>query len=245
MNMNKSDKEIVNGIPEINICSWNKSDCSKELLETFSIESLSRKWKSRCDLLDVVLERIKSKDCTLYDLEQMIRQNYNWNSLHQAIKESAWQVRWKKWRKEIKNLQELKNELFSFDITDDQFCNFLWCSNKWNYDLSNSKIEVSFWSQYEDLIKEKKEIEQQMEEKKIELEHQYQSELSRTGISDNRRLPEGHEYNVDQNKKENFINDWILSFCKKIQSIWQELSKIESEFYAKYPYLKSEKAQYR
>ena len=71
MEINEANKNYSDGLSENDITTQDKINFSLELAE-----SLSRKWESRCNLLDLVLERIKTKDCTLDNVKQMLSQNY-------------------------------------------------------------------------------------------------------------------------------------------------------------------------
>lgn len=97
--------------------SWTtqkeKTNYSEELLDSFS-----RKWESRKDLLDLVLRYIKVKDYTIDNVNQMITQNYEWTDLCGSIKDTAGNKHWRKWRKNIKNTKSLKSQIFPFEITD-------------------------------------------------------------------------------------------------------------------------------
>lgn len=216
--------------------SWTtqkeKTNYSEELLDSFS-----RKWESRKDLLDLVLKYIKVKDYTIDNVNQMITQNYEWTDLCGSIKDTAGNKHWRKWRKNIKNTKSLKSQIFPFEITDEQFCNFLFLSNPWNYYLD--KITINFWSKHEGLKQQLEEKNKEIEKKRIDLEQQYQSKLLWTNVFDHRRISEDCKYYAAQDEKEKFINNWLQDLNIEKEKIEADIKNEQNNFYAEYPYLKT------
>ena len=208
-----------------------KTNYSKELLD-----SLSRKWESRRDLLNLVLRYVKAKDYTIDNVNQMITQNYGWTYLLKSIKDTAGKMHWRKRRKNIENTKDLKNQIFPFEITDEQLCNFLFLSNPSNYYLD--EITINFWPTYEKLKQKLKEKNKEIEEKRKELEKQSRIQSKIVPIADNRRFPKDCQYNMEQKNKEDFINNWLQDLNTEKEKIEDDIKKVQNDFYAEYPYLK-------
>ena len=236
MEINEANKNYSDELSENDITTQDKINFSLELAE-----SLSRKWESRCNLLDLVLERIKTKDCTLDNVKQMLSQNYERKSLHKIIKERAGNKHSRKWWKNIEDWKNLQKTLFPFDVEDEQFCKFLILSKKWDYDISSLNFKISSLPGYKDLLEKKKDIEKEIEGKKKQLAQQYKSSSTESGHLDHRRVSEDYQYYAAQDEKEKFINDWILSLNREKAHLENKLSKIVHGFYVEYPYLQIKK----
>lgn len=220
----------------------NNVDTSKQVnILNYSqdlFESFIRKWKSRCDLLDLVLRYIKVKDYTIHNVHEMITQNYEWTCLSSSIKDTAGNLRWRKWRKQISNIKDFKSLIFPFEISDEQFCNFLFLSNPWNYYLDNIKIQ--FWPKYGELKTRLDKKDKEIKKRAEELEDEYKNKSKKWIwiVNENRRVWKDIAYDLDQYLKDKFIASWLEELNKEMENIKADIKKEENKFYAEYPYLR-------